>query len=135
MQKHIISTDKAPAAIGTYSQAVAVSGGATIYLSGQVPFIPETMEFVEGDISKQIHQVFQNLSELCKASSGTLNDIVKLNVYLTELSNFPILNEIMSTYFEEPYPARAAIGVKELPKGAQIEMDGVMIVNSEQYSY
>lgn len=135
MQKHIISTDKAPAAIGTYSQAVAVSGGTTIYLSGQVPFIPETMEFVEGDISKQIHQVFQNLSELCKASGGTLNDIVKLNVYLTELSNFPIINEIMSTYFEEPYPARAAIGVKELPKGAQIEMDGVMIVNSDLYSY
>ncbi|MFP6775147.1 MAG: RidA family protein [PS1 clade bacterium] len=135
MQKNIISTDKAPAAIGTYSQAVAVSGVTTVYLSGQVPFVPETMEFVEGDISKQIHQVFNNLSAVCIASGGTLNDIVKLNVYLTDLSNFPILNEIMSSYFDEPYPARAAIGVKDLPKGAQIEMDGVMAVSSDQYSY
>jgi reactive intermediate/imine deaminase len=135
MQKHIISTDKAPAAIGTYSQAVAVSGGTTVYLSGQIPFVPKTMEFVDGDISNQVHQVFKNLSEVCIASGGTLNDIVKLNVYLTDLSNFPIINEIMSSYFDEPYPARAAVGIKDLPKGAQIEMDGVMVVDSDQYSY
>jgi reactive intermediate/imine deaminase len=135
MKKNIISTDKAPAAIGTYSQAVAVSGGTTVYLSGQIPFVPETMEFVDGGIEAQIHQVFTNLSSVCIKAGGGLNDIVKLNVYLTDLSNFPIINEIMSSYFDEPYPARAAIGVKELPKGALIEMDGVMVVNSDLYSY
>ena len=117
MKKHIISTDKAPAAIGIYSQAVAVNGGTTIYLSGQIPLIPETMEIVEGGIEEQIHQVFKNLKALCEASKGNLSDIVKLNIFLTDLSNFAALNEIMATYFSEPYPARAAIGVKELPKG------------------
>ena len=135
MKKHIISTDKAPAAIGIYSQAVAIKGGTTIYLSGQIPLIPETMEIVEGGIEEQIHQVFKNLKALCEASKGNLSDIVKLNIFLTDLSNFAALNEIMATYFSEPYPARAAIGVKELPKGVSVEMDGVMVTSSDSYSF
>mgnify|MGYP001569150905 CR=1 FL=1 len=135
MQKHIISTDQAPQAIGTYSQAVRVTGGSTIYLSGQIPLVPETMEMVDGDISAQINQVFKNLTAVCKESGGSLNDIVKLNIFLTDLGNFPIVNEIMSQYFNEPYPARAAVGIKELPKGAQVEMDGVMVVESSNYNY
>ena len=97
MKKNIISTDKAPAAIGIYSQGVAVNGGTTVYLSGQIPLIPETMEIVEGGVDEQIHQVFKNLSALCEASKGSLSDIVKLNIFLTDLSNFATLNEIMST--------------------------------------
>ncbi len=128
MQKEIISTNKAPQAIGTYSQAVAATGGTTVYLSGQIPLIPETMEMVEGNISEQIHRVFKNLTAVCEAAGGGLNDIVKLNIFLTELSHFPIVNEIMAQYFSQPYPARAAIGVKELPKAAQVEMDGVMVI-------
>jgi reactive intermediate/imine deaminase len=135
MQKHVIATDKAPAAIGTYSQAVAVTGGTTVYLSGQIPFIPETMEIIEGGISEEIHQVFKNLTAVCNEAGGDLNHIVKLNIFLTDLSNFPIVNEIMAQYFDQPYPARAAIGVKELPKAVGVEMDGVMIVDSNQYSY
>ena len=135
MKKNIISTDKAPAAIGIYSQGVAVNGGTTVYLSGQIPLIPETMEIVEGGVDEQIHQVFKNLSALCAASKGSLCDIVKLNIFLTDLSNFATLNEIMSTYFAEPYPARAAIGVKELPKGVSVEMDGVMVISSDSYSF
>ena len=135
MKKNIISTDKAPAAIGIYSQGVAVNGGTTVYRSGQIPLIPETMEIVEGGVDEQIHQVFKNLSALCKASKGSLSDIVKLNIFLTDLSNFATLNEIMSTYFAEPYPARAAIGVKELPKGVSVEMDGVMVISSDSYSF
>ena len=135
MKKQIISTDKAPAAIGIYSQAAAVTGGSTIYLSGQIPLIPETMQVVEGGIEEQIHQVFQNLTALCQASKGNLSDIVKLNNFLTDLSNFATLNEIMATYFTEPYPARAAIGVSELPKGVSVEMDGVMVINSDSYSF
>ena len=135
MKKHIISTNKAPAAVGTYSQAVGVTGGTTIYLSGQIPLIPETMEVVEGGIEEQIHQVFKNLSAMCQESKGSLSDIVKLNIFLTDLSNFATLNEIMATYFSEPYPARAAIGVNELPKGVSVEMDGVMITNSDSYSF
>jgi reactive intermediate/imine deaminase len=135
MQKHVIATDKAPAAIGTYSQAVAVTGGTTVYLSGQIPFIPETMEIIEGGISEEIHQVFKNLTAVCNEAGGDLNHIVKLNIFLTDLSNFPIVNEIMAQYFDQPYPARAAIGVKELPKAVGVEMDGVMIVDSDQYSY
>ena len=100
MKKHIISTDKAPQAIGTYSQAVCVTGGSTIYLSGQIPLIPETMEMVEGDISAQINQVFKNLTAVCEKSGGNLNDIVKLNIFLTDLSNFPTVNEIMAQYFD-----------------------------------
>ena len=135
MNNHIISTNKAPAAVGTYSQAVAVTGGTTIYLSGQIPLVPETMEVVEGGIEEQIHQVFMNLTAVCEESKGSLSDIVKLNIFLTDLNNFSTLNEIMSTYFSEPYPARAAIGVNELPKGVSVEMDGVMVISSDSYSF
>ena len=135
MKKHIIATDKAPAAIGTYSQAVAVTGGTTVYLSGQIPFIPETMEIIEGGISEEIHQVFKNLTAVCSEAGGDLSHIVKLNIFLTDLSNFPIVNEVMAQYFDQPYPARAAIGVKALPKAVSVEMDGVMMVDSDQYSY
>jgi len=135
MKKHIISTSKAPAAVGTYSQAVAVSGGTTIYLSGQIPLVPETMEIVDGDIENEIHQVFKNLTAVCQEAGGDLSNIVKLNIFLTDLNNFAVLNEIMSSYFDQPYPARAAIGVNELPKGVSVEMDGVMVINSDQYSY
>ena len=135
MKKRIISTEKAPAAVGTYSQAVAVTGGTSIYLSGQIPLVPETMEVVEGGIEAQIHQVIKNLTAVCQEAGGDLSNIVKLNIFLTDLNNFAILNEIMSSYFDQPYPARAAIGVNELPKGVSVEMDGVMVINSDQYSY
>ena len=135
MKKHIISTSKAPAAVGTYSQAVAVTGGTSIYLSGQIPLVPETMEVVEGGIETQIHQVFKNLIAVCQEAGGDLSNIVKLNIFLTDLNNFAVLNEIMSSYFDQSYPARAAIGVNELPKGVSVEMDGVMVINSDQYSY
>ncbi|SFV86423.1 Bona fide RidA/YjgF/TdcF/RutC subgroup [hydrothermal vent metagenome] len=135
MQKHIISTDKAPQAIGTYSQAVCTTGGSTIYLSGQIPLVPETMEMIEGGISEQINQVFKNLTAVCKESGGSLSDIVKLNIYLTDLNNFPIVNEIMATFFDEPYPARAAVGISELPKGAMVEMDGVMVIEPCDYTF
>ena len=124
MAKEIISTDKAPQAIGTYSQAVKV--GTTVYLSGQIPLIPETMELLEGSVAEQIHQVFKNLSAVAEAAGGSFKDIVKLNVFLTDLSNFPTVNQVMAEYFVEPYPARAAIGVAELPKGAAVEMDAIM---------
>jgi reactive intermediate/imine deaminase len=129
MTKSIISTNKAPQAIGTYSQAVKVND--TVYLSGQIPLVPETMEIVDGDISIQITQVFDNLKAVAKASGGNFFDIVKLNVFLTDLSHFPIVNEIMGKYFEKPYPARAAIGVAALPKDAMVEMDAVMIIREE----
>ncbi len=135
MKKSIISTEKSPAAVGTYSQAVAITGGVTIYLSGQIPLVPETMEVIEGGIENEIHQIFKNLSAVCEEAGGSLDDIVKLNIFLTDLNNFALLNEIMATYFEQPYPARAAIGIKELPKGVSVEMDGVMVLNSDQYSY
>ncbi len=135
MKKRIISTEKAPAAVGTYSQAVAITGGVTIYLSGQIPLVPETMEVIEGGIENEIHQIFKNLSAVCEEAGGSLDDIVKLNIFLIDLNNFALLNEIMATYFEQPYPARAAIGIKELPKGVSVEMDGVMVLNSDQYSY
>ena len=135
MKKNIISTSKAPAAVGTYSQAVAVTSGTSIYLSGQIPLVPETMEVIEGGIEAQIHQVFKNLIAVCQEAGGDLSNIVKLNIFLTDLNNFAVLNEIMSSYFDQPYPARAAIGVNELPKGVSVEMDGVMVFNSDQYSY
>lgn len=128
MTKEIISTDKAPQAIGTYSQAVKT--GTTVYLSGQIPLIPETMEMVEGDIKLQIHRVFQNLRAVTNAAGGDLSDIVKLNIFLTDLSDFPHVNEVMAEYFQQPYPARAAIGVAALPKDAGVEMDGVMELSS-----
>lgn len=124
MAREIISTDKAPKAIGTYSQAVKVE--QTVYLSGQIPLVPESMELIEGDIARQIRRVFDNLSAVCQAAGGQLSDIVKLNVFLTDLGDFPVVNEIMAEYFTEPYPARAAIGVAALPKGAGVEMDAIM---------
>ncbi|MEQ8289737.1 MAG: RidA family protein [Gammaproteobacteria bacterium] len=126
MQKEIISTNDAPQAIGTYSQAVKV--GNTVYLSGQIPLVPETMELVEGDMRAQVTRVFDNLSAVAIAAGGTLADISKLNIFLTDLSHFPLVNEIMAEYFTEPYPARAAVGVASLPKGAQVEMDAIMTV-------
>lgn len=127
MSKIIIHTDDAPAAIGTYSQAVKT--GNTVYVSGQIPLDPKTMEFVSDDIKPQIHQVFKNLSAVAKASGGSLNQIAKLNIFLTDLSCFPLVNEIMAEYFEQPYPARAAVGVRELPKGAQVEMDAIISID------
>lgn len=124
--KSVISTDKAPAAIGTYSQATKV--GNTVYLSGQIPLVPATMEMVEGDFEAQTVQVFENLKAVAEASGGSLRDLVKLNIFLTDLSNFAKLNEVMSRYFEQPYPARAAIGVASLPRNAQVEMDGVLFI-------
>ena len=124
MAREIIHTDNAPKAIGTYSQAVKVD--QTVYLSGQIPLVPESMGMIEGDIAAQIHRVFENLSAVCQAAGGSLNDIVKLNVFLVDLANFPVVNEIMAEYFSEPYPARAAIGVAALPKGAGVEMDAIM---------
>ncbi len=126
--KTIISTDDAPSAIGTYSQAVKVS--TTVYLSGQIPLIPETMEVVEGDFAAQAEQVFKNLSAVCDAAGGCINDMVKVNIFMTDLANFATVNEIMSKYFKEPYPARAAIGVNQLPKAVDIEIDGIMEVPS-----
>jgi reactive intermediate/imine deaminase len=131
MTKEIIQTDKAPKAIGTYSQAVKV--GHTVYLSGQIPLVPETMTIIEGDITAQITQVFDNLKAVAEAAGGDLSDIVKLNVFLTDLSNFPIVNEIMGLYFQEPYPARAAIGVAALPKNAGVEMDAIMCLRLQEY--
>lgn len=123
-EKIIIATDKAPQAIGTYSQAVKV--GSTVYLSGQIPLDPKTMTMVSDEFSAQVVQVFDNLVAVCEAAGGTMADIVKLNIFLTDLSHFATVNEIMSRYFAQPYPARAAIGVKELPKGSLVEMDGIM---------
>ncbi|UAL43340.1 RidA family protein [Shewanella inventionis] len=123
-EKIIIATDKAPQAIGTYSQAVKV--GSTVYLSGQIPLDPKTMTMVSDDFSEQVIQVFENLTAVCEAAGGKMSDIVKLNIFLTDLSHFATVNDIMSRYFQQPYPARAAIGVKELPKGSLVEMDGIM---------
>jgi len=124
-----IHTDNAPKAIGTYSQAILVKEGTTIYLSGQIPLLPATMEMVSDNIDDQIRQVFENLKSVCVASGGNLNDIVKLNVFLTDLINFSKVNEIMAGYFDEPYPARAAVGVKELPRAALVEMDAIMVIS------
>lgn len=124
MKKEIISTLKAPQAIGTYSQAVKVNN--TVYISGQIPLIPETMEMMEGSVEEQIHQVFKNLQAIIKEAGGTFENVVKLNIFLTDLNNFPTVNQVMAQYFAEPYPARAAIGVKELPKAADVEMDAVL---------
>ncbi|EGM68423.1 RidA family protein [Shewanella sp. HN-41] len=123
-EKIIIATENAPAAIGTYSQAVKV--GNTVYLSGQIPLVPSTMQIVSDDFEAQVVQVFENLTAVCNAAGGSINDIVKLNIFLTDLSHFAKVNEIMSRYFSQPYPARAAIGVKQLPKDSQVEMDGIM---------
>lgn len=126
MSRSIIQTDRAPAAIGTYSQAVRVHD--TVYLSGQIPLDPATMTMVSGDIEAEIRQVFDNLKAVCAASGGGLHQLVKLNVFLTDLSCFAQVNQIMETYFEAPFPARAAIGVAALPRGARVEMDGILVL-------
>lgn len=125
MSKQIIKTDKAPQAIGTYSQAVRA--GDTVYLSGQIGLDPASMQMVDG-IENQIHRVFQNLQAVAEAASGSLADVVKLNVFLTDLGNFAKVNEIMAQYFKEPYPARAAVGVASLPRAALVEADAVMVL-------
>jgi reactive intermediate/imine deaminase len=126
MTREIINTENAPQAIGTYSQAVKIDN--TVYLSGQIPLIPQTMELIEGNIEVQITRVFDNLQAVATASGGELKDIVKLNIFLTNLSHFPIVNEVMARYFKQPYPARAAVGVKQLPKDAEVEMDAIMVI-------
>jgi len=125
MSRTTINTSEAPAAIGAYSQAVKIDG--TVYLSGQIPLLPESMTMVD-DPDGQIHQVFKNLGAVTRAAGGSLNQVVKLTVYLTDLSLFPRVNEIMAEYFDEPFPARAAVGVAELPKGAKIEVEGIMVL-------
>lgn len=127
MTRLIISTEQAPQAIGTYSQAVRV--GVTVYLSGQIPLNPATMTLVEGGIDAQIRRVFENLQAVAEAAGGSLGDAVKLNVFLTDLGHFARVNEIMAEYFTEPYPARAAIGVAALPRGAGVEMDAVLVLD------
>jgi len=124
MSREIINTNLAPQAIGTYSQAV--KSGSRVYMSGQIPLVPETMEMVDGDMEAQIRRAFDNLQAVAKAAGGDLEDVIKLNVYLTDLGNFPLVNQVMAEYFSEPYPARAAVGVAALPKDAAVEMDGVM---------
>ncbi len=125
MSRRIIATPNAPAAIGTYSQAVRV--GDTVYLSGQIGLDPATMQMAEG-IDAQIVRVFENLKAVAEAAGGSLNDVAKLNVYLTDLANFAKVNECMARYFAEPFPARAAVGVKELPRAALVEADAVMVI-------
>ncbi|QNI04577.1 RidA family protein [Halomonas sp. SH5A2] len=124
--KAVINTEKAPAAIGPYSQAV--KAGNTVYLSGQIPLDPATMEIVSDDFEKQARQVFTNLQAVCEEAAGTLGDIVKLNLYLVELDNFAIVNKVMEEFFDMPFPARAAVGVKALPKGSQVEAEAVMVI-------
>ena len=126
MSRQVIHTENAPAAIGTYSQAILV--GNTLYLSGQIGLDPYSRELVEG-IEAQIRRVFDNLKAVCEAAGGTLADIAKLNIFLTDLSNFQLVNQIMGEYFAQPYPARAALGVASLPKNALVEMDGIVIIN------
>ena len=126
MAREIISTEKAPQAIGTYSQAVKV--GDTVYISGQIPLLPETMEVHEGDFADHVRQVFTNLSAISEAAGGSLNDFVKVNVFLTDLSHFVTVNEVMEEFFSQPYPARAAVEVSALPKGVQVEADAVMVL-------
>jgi reactive intermediate/imine deaminase len=126
MKKEIIKTAEAPEAIGTYSQAV--KAGDSVYLSGQIPLVPETMVLESGDMRAQIRRVFENLAAVAVAAGGGLRDVVKLNVFLTDLAHFPLVNEVMAQYFREPYPARAAVGVAALPKGAAVEMDAIMVL-------
>jgi reactive intermediate/imine deaminase len=127
MTREFINTDSAPAAIGTYSQAVKV--GQTVYLSGQIPLDPVSMTVLDEAMPAQIHQVFKNLSAVCQAAGGSMNELVKVNIFLTDLGNFALVNEIMATYFTPPYPARAAVQVSALPKGVAIEIDGVLVLS------
>ena len=126
MSKTVVHSNNAPAAIGAYSQAIAA--GKTVYLSGQIPLLPETMQLVEGGFEAQAHQVFKNLRAVCEAAGGSLNQIVKLNAYLTDLSNFAVFNQVMEQYFAQPFPARAAVGVVALPKGALVEAEAVLVL-------
>tara|TARA_R110002072_G_scaffold47597_2_gene130747 strand:+ start:15142 stop:15528 length:387 start_codon:yes stop_codon:yes gene_type:complete len=123
--RSIVQTDKAPEAIGTYSQAVKVAD--TVYLSGQIPLVPTTMKMVEGDFEEQVEQVFKNLSAVCEAADASLQDVVKLTIFLVDLGNFAKVNDIMAKYFTQPYPARAAVGVASLPRNAQVEIDGILV--------
>lgn len=127
MTRHIIQTDKAPAAIGPYSQAVRVD--QTVYLSGQIPLLPDLGVLLEGGIEAQTHQVFRNLSAVCAAAGGSLSDIVRLGIYLTDLADFAMVNAVMSEYMKAPFPARSTIQVSALPRGAQVEIDAVMILD------
>lgn len=122
----VISTDQAPEAIGTYSQAVKV--GNTVYLSGQIPLVPETMEVISGDFEAQAVQVFENLKAVCEAAGGSMDEVVKVNLYLTDLANFATVNEVMARYFSQPYPARAAVQVAALPKGVEFEAEAVLVI-------
>lgn len=124
--RSVIHTEAAPKAIGTYSQAVRT--GNTVYLSGQIPLDPATGELVSGDIAAEIRRAFANLKAVCEGAGGTLRDLVKLNVYLTDLAHFPDVNAAMAELFAEPYPARAALGVSQLPRGARVEIDGVLVL-------
>ena len=126
MSKTVIHTDQAPAAIGAYSQAIRT--GNTVYLSGQIPLVPETMQLVSENFEEQVHQVFKNLRAVCEAAGGSLNDSVKLNAYLTDLSHFATFNAVMEQYFATPYPARAAVGVASLPRGALVEAEAVLVL-------
>jgi reactive intermediate/imine deaminase len=126
MSRSVIHTDRAPKAIGTYSQAVRA--GNTVYLSGQIPLDPATGQLVSGDIEAEIRRVFDNLAAVAAAAGGSLADVVKLTVFLTDLAHFPKVNEIMATYFREPYPARAAVGVAALPRGARVEMECILVL-------
>lgn len=127
MPFEIIQTDRAPAAIGTYSQAVRA--GNTIYVSGQIPLVPETGELAVGDMAAQIRRTFDNLRGVVEAAGASLAQVAKLTVYLTDLSHFPVVNEVMAQYFTEPYPARAALGVRALPKGVAVEMDAIVVTD------
>lgn len=127
MPREAITTSKAPQAIGTYSQGVKV--GNIVYLSGQIPLLPDTMELVQGNMEAQIHQVFRNLDQVAQAAGGSFEHVVKLTVFLTDLAYFPLVNQVMAEYFGEPYPARAAVGVAALPKGAAVEMDAVLMLD------
>ena len=126
MAKQVIFSENAPAAIGPYSQAVRA--GNTVYLSGQIPLVPATMEIVSEDVAEQTTQVFKNLQAVCEAAGGSLKDIVKLNIYMTDLGNFATVNEVMTQFFAQPYPARAALGVRALPKDVAVEIEGVMVL-------
>ena len=126
MNKSVINTPNAPSAIGTYSQAI--KAGNLVFISGQIPFNPETMEIIQGDFHEHVRQIIRNLQAICEEAGGDLNDIVKINVYLTDMINFAVVNEVMEEYFKQPYPARAAVEVKGLPKGVDVEMEAVMSV-------
>ena len=127
MSKAAIHTDNAPAAIGTYSQAIGI--GDLVFLSGQIPLVPATMEVVAGDFEARARQVFDNLAAVARAAGGTLDDVVKLTVFLTDLGNFATVNAVMEDYFHKPFPARAAVGVASLPKGADVEADAILVLN------